>query len=66
MVERTAPTPGLPYIAAAGADAVAAAAAVRAAIAGLTPEDAATLGLRGLIDIPKAAYLAVPSPPDGA
>ncbi|MFG6529622.1 MULTISPECIES: phosphate/phosphite/phosphonate ABC transporter substrate-binding protein [unclassified Sulfitobacter] len=66
VLERTAPTPGLPYIAAAGADAVATAAAVRAAIGGLMAADAATLGLRGLIDIPKAAYLAVPSPPDGA
>ncbi|AYE85017.1 phosphate/phosphite/phosphonate ABC transporter substrate-binding protein [Sulfitobacter sp. D7] len=66
VLETTTPTPGLPYIAAADTDREATFAAVLDAIAGLTPEDAATLGLRGLVEIPKSAYLAVPSPPDGA
>lgn len=63
---RTAPTPGLPYIAGPGVDRTRTFAAVSAAIARLTPEDAETLGLRGLVDIPKPAYLAVPNPPEGA
>ena len=66
VLDSTGATPGLPYIAAAGADRAATFAALRDAIAQLTPEDADTLGLRGLVDIPKAAYLAVPSPPPGA
>lgn len=66
VLNSTTPTPGLPYIAAAGADRAATAAALSAAITRLMPEDAETLGLRGLVDISKAAYLAVPSPPYGA
>ncbi|UOA30733.1 hypothetical protein DSM110093_00486 [Sulfitobacter sp. DSM 110093] len=66
VLERTTPTPGLPYIAAAGANRIATFAAVSQAIARLMPEDVETLGIRGLIDIPNAAYLAVPSPPIGA
>lgn len=66
VLARTVPTPGLPYIAGRDADRAATFAAVSAAITRLTPEDAETLGLRGLVDIPKAAYLAVPNPPEGA
>lgn len=62
-VARTAPTPGLPLIAAAGADAGAGFAAVSEAIAALEAEDRATLHLRGLIRIAPEAYLAVPTPP---
>ncbi|EDQ06696.1 hypothetical protein DSM14862_00435 [Sulfitobacter indolifex] len=66
VLDSTQATPCLPYIAAAGADRAATFAALRDAITQLTPKDADTLGLRGLMDIPKAAYLAVPSPPPGA
>ncbi|MCU9837816.1 phosphate/phosphite/phosphonate ABC transporter substrate-binding protein [Ruegeria sp. WL0004] len=62
-VAHTAPTPTLPYITAPGRDAPAIARAVRAAIANLAPADRAALHLRGLVDIPAAAYLAVPNPP---
>lgn len=62
----TAPTPGLPLIAAAGADAGATRAAVSAAIGALDPADRANLGLRGLALVPHDAYLAVPRPPDPA
>ena len=59
----TAPTPGLPYIAAAGSDATLAFDVIAAAIAALTPDDRTTLRLRGITRIPPAAYLAVPNPP---
>lgn len=59
----TDPTPGLPLIAAAGTDTEATFAAVAEAIAALSDEDRLTLGLRGLVRIPVAAYLEVPDPP---
>lgn len=62
VLEWTTPTPGLPYIAAAGANRRATFDAVAAAIAGLSDEDRAALGIHGLVDIPKSAYLAVPNP----
>lgn len=63
VVAVTDPTPGLPYIAAAGADAAATFDAVAEAIAALSPADRETLQLRGLIRIAPEAYLAVPTPP---
>lgn len=68
VLDRTAPTPGLPYITARGADPAPLAAAVATAIAGLDAGTRAALMLRGLTAIPAAAYLAVPTPagPDGA
>jgi len=64
VVGRTEPaTPGLPYIAAAGADQAATFAAVAEAIAALSQTDRDTLHLRGFVAIPAAAYLAVPIPP---
>jgi ABC-type phosphate/phosphonate transport system substrate-binding protein len=63
VIATTDPTPGLPYIAAAGADAEATFAAVSKAIAALDPADRATLRLKGLTRLPEAAYLAVPNPP---
>lgn len=63
VVGRSAPTPGLPLIAAAGADTAATFAAVAGAIAALSPEDRAALRLHGIVAIPAAAYLAVPTPP---
>ncbi|MDA7964280.1 PhnD/SsuA/transferrin family substrate-binding protein [Ruegeria sp.] len=62
-VATTTPTPTLPYITAMGQDAQAIARAVRAAIDELNPADRAALHLRGLIDIPQAQYMAVPTPP---
>ena len=59
----TDPTPGLPLIAAAGRDTEATFAAVAEAIAALAPQSRAALGLRGLVRIPVADYLAVPNPP---
>lgn len=64
VVERTAPTPGLPLITAHGLDPAPVFAAVAGAIVALSPDDRAALGLRGLAAIPAAAYLAVPIPPD--
>lgn len=61
---RTRPTPGLPYIAAANADIAATFDAVAVAIAGLSTDDKAALGLKSIVHIPQAAYLAVPNPPD--
>lgn len=63
VIAATAPTPGLPYIAAPGADAEASFAAVSEAIAGLSADDRDRLRLRGLVRIAPEAYLAVPTPP---
>lgn len=63
VLDLTDPTPGLPYIAAPGADAQATFDALAEAIAALSPEDRATLQLRGIVRLPKPAYLAVPNPP---
>lgn len=62
-VERTAPTPALPYVTAPGQDAEALFAALESAIRGLDPETRGILHLQGLVRIPAAAYLAVPTPP---
>lgn len=59
----TDPTPGLPYITAAGQDPAPIFAALTDAIAGLPAADRATLRLKALVRIPRAAYLAVPNPP---
>lgn len=66
VVGLTDPTPGLPLISRAGADAPAIFAAVAAAISALPPEDHDTLCLKGLVAIPAAAYLALPLPPSPA
>ncbi len=62
-LDRTDPTPGLPYIAAAGADADVLFAATEAAIAGLAAADRDILMLKGVVRIAATAYLAVPNPP---
>lgn len=62
VVELTDPTPGLPYIAALGADRAAVFAAIAAAISALAPQDRETLGLKGIVPLPAEAYLAVPNP----
>ncbi|MFW8634104.1 phosphate/phosphite/phosphonate ABC transporter substrate-binding protein [Cribrihabitans pelagius] len=62
-LERTAPTPALPYITAPGQDAGALFTALEAAIRGLDADSRETLNLQGLVQIPAAGYLAVPTPP---
>lgn len=66
VLDQTAPTPGLPYIAALGVDPGRVFAAVEAAIHGLASTDRATLGFCALVEIPADVYLAVqnPAPPD--
>lgn len=66
VVALTDPTPGLPCITARTRDAKTVFAALAAAIAGLAGPDRATLGLHGLIALPAAQYLAVPTPPPPA
>ena len=61
-IARTDPTPALPYISGSGRDAAALTGAIETAIASLAPVHRNALMLRGLAQIPAAAYLAVPSP----
>lgn len=61
-VARTAPTPGLPLIAALGRDGEASFAAVAAAVDQLDREDRAVLRLNGIVRIEAARYLAIPTP----
>lgn len=63
VVGLTDPSPGLPLIAASGADIEATFAAVAEAIATLDAESRDVLGLKTLVRIPLADYLAVPNPP---
>ena len=63
ILDHTPPTPGLPYITAQGRDPAPLFDAIAAAIPRLSPEDRTRLRLRGLVRIPAAAYLAVPTPP---
>ncbi|MBL4749893.1 MAG: PhnD/SsuA/transferrin family substrate-binding protein [Amylibacter sp.] len=62
VLMKTTPTPGLPYICALGIDRQAVAQAVTDAIATLTEKDRDALNIHGLIQIPKADYLAVGNP----
>ncbi|MCI2397901.1 PhnD/SsuA/transferrin family substrate-binding protein [Aliiroseovarius subalbicans] len=63
VVERTAPTPGLPLITAHGQDAGRLHAAIEVALMALSPDDRSTLHLTGLTRIPATSYLAQPIPP---
>ena len=63
VVGLTDPSPGLPLIAAATADAHILFDVVAEAIADMPPADRAATGLQRLVRIPAAAYLAVPTPP---
>ncbi len=64
VVERTTPTPGLPYITSLTQDAAAIRDAVRTAISQLDPKQRELLHIKALIDIPAADYLAIPLPPE--
>ncbi len=63
-VARTTPTPGLPFITAKGADPAPIRTALTQAIDTLSPADRDVLGLKGITVIDKAAYLALPLPPN--
>lgn len=63
VLERTTPTPGLPYITSISRDPELVARAVTKAITDLSPSDRKVLELHGLVDIPAMAYLAIPTPP---
>lgn len=62
VLERTAPTPVLPYITALSRDGDAHFQAVSAAIRDLSASDRDVLHLRGLVSIAPEAYLAIPNP----
>ncbi|MGH1576002.1 phosphate/phosphite/phosphonate ABC transporter substrate-binding protein [Planktotalea sp.] len=62
VLEWTAPTPGLPYITSQKNDADAVFGAVKAAIAELSAEDSALLGIKDIVRIPKEDYFSVPNP----
>ncbi len=62
IVDRTNPTPTLPYITALRRDADAIYTAISRAIEGLSPQDRDVLHLKGLVAIPAGDYLSVPNP----
>jgi len=62
-IERTEPTPTLPYITALGGDTGALFAALESAIRGLDEETRSQLHLKGVVRIAPSDYLAVPTPP---
>jgi len=63
VIDHTAPTPALPYIAAATCDPARIAQAIAAAIAALDQTDRDTLHLNALVQIPARTYLEIPIPP---
>lgn len=63
VIGRTDPSPGLPLIAARGADAAALAEALAEAAEALAPADRDILGIAGFVRVAAADYLAVPTPP---
>ncbi len=62
LIARTTPTPGLPFIAAAGADRSKLFSALNAAIAALPSQTRDTLQIKAVVNIPVAQYLAIPTP----
>ncbi len=63
VIDTTVPTPALPFITASGRDPAPIADAVRTAISALSDADRQALHLHGLVDIPAADYLTIPTPP---
>ena len=63
VVGRTQTAPGLPFIAAPGADAAGTLAALSEALSTLDESTRDTLMIRGFVAIPAVDYLAVPTPP---
>ena len=66
VIGQTAPTPGLPYIAALGSDTEALFEVIATAIMSLPLADREILHLRGLVRLAPATYLAIPTPPTPA
>jgi ABC-type phosphate/phosphonate transport system substrate-binding protein len=65
VIGRTHATPGMTFITAPGADPAPFVAALTEAITALAPAQRDTLGLRGIVPLPPAAYdIPLPSPPD--
>ncbi len=65
VVDRTPPSPGITFVTAPGRDGTATFAAVTEAIAALPAPHRDTLGLRGIVRLPDAAYdIALPPVPD--
>lgn len=62
VIAPTGAAPGLALIAAPGADVAALRAELAAAVSGLSPGARDILGVAGLVEIPAADYLAVPTP----
>lgn len=63
VIDRTANTPGLPFITALGNDPAPLFTAIAQAISSLDAQTAETLHLKGLVALPMSDYLAVPTPP---
>lgn len=63
VIGETTPTPGLPYIAAQGSDTAQLFDIIAGAIAALSQADRDLLQLRGVVRIPTADYIAIPTPP---
>ena len=62
VITRTEPTPGLPYIAAQGADKPALFSALKTAIGTLPDANRHALQIKGIVDIPADQYLTIPTP----
>jgi len=62
VIARTTPTPGLPFIAALGADRSKLFSALSMAISTLPQQARNALQITGVVDIPAAQYLAIPTP----
>ncbi|CUH81234.1 phosphate/phosphite/phosphonate ABC transporters, periplasmic binding protein [Tritonibacter multivorans] len=62
-IERTEPTPALPYITAKTEDGAALFAAMETALGALSAEHRNALHLRGVVRLEPSAYLAIPTPP---
>lgn len=66
VVDRTVPTPTLPYITSLRRDPEQIADALQTALDGLEERDRTALHLKGLVKIPARDYLAIPNPPPPA
>lgn len=62
VIARTTPTPGLPFITATGVDKSKLFSALNTAISALPSQTRDALQISGVVDIPTAQYLAIPTP----
>ena len=65
VIEKTLPTPGLPYITSLGNDPKVLNAAIINAVFGLSQDALGVLGIHSVVSIPKATYLRITLPPSG-